>query len=101
MFAQDAFARCPGDTQTEMNICASADYKHADTELTTAYHELAQTPELIATERAWIAYRDAECAYEFGFYQGGSMAPMVYSMCMTRLTNERTAVLKMDATEGH
>ena len=88
-----AWADCPGVTQADMNQCAAADYRKADAELTRAYRKLEKTPELRAAERAWIAYRDADCAYEAANDRGGSIAPMVTSMCLTARTRERIAVL--------
>jgi len=48
----------------------------------------------LASQRAWLAFRDAQCAIEGGEYAGGSMQPMVRSGCLARLTRERTAQLK-------
>jgi len=89
-----ACAACPGANQQEMNQCAEADYQKADAELTKVYAKLDKTPELRAAERAWIAYRDAECTYETADNRGGSMEPMIYSGCMATMTKQRIAVLK-------
>ena len=93
-------AACPGQTQMEMNDCASEDYRRIDAQLAAVYARFDKTPELKTAERAWIAYRDAECAYEAAGVKGGSMAPMVYSMCMTNLTKARIDVLKANEAEG-
>lgn len=98
-FGTAALARCPGDTQSEMNQCSAEDYKRADADLTKAYHKLEKSAGLITAERAWIAYRDAECAYETSSVEGGSMAPLVNATCMTQLTKERTSILKSDAAQ--
>jgi uncharacterized protein YecT (DUF1311 family) len=99
IFGTPAVARCPGDTQMEMNACAAEDYKRADAKLNAAYRRLAKTPELIATERDWIKYRDTTCANETADYRGGSMESMVYSECMAEKTEERIAVLNEMANE--
>ncbi|MFQ2812649.1 lysozyme inhibitor LprI family protein [Aeromonas caviae] len=52
--------------------------------------EKAQLERLRTAQRAWIAFRDAQCRYEVGVYEGGSMAPMVHSSCLTQLTEART-----------
>lgn len=52
--------------------------------------EKAQLERLRTAQRAWIAFRDAQCRYEAGVYEGGSMAPMVHSSCLTQLTEART-----------
>jgi uncharacterized protein YecT (DUF1311 family) len=96
MCAGAAFADCPGADQQEMNHCAAAEYQKADAELTKVYSKLDKTPELRAAERAWIAYRDAECAYETASNRGGSMEPMINAGCMTTMTKQRIAVLKAE-----
>ena len=46
--------------------------------------------ELLKTaERNWIAWRDSECAYETAGSEGGSIQPMEYSECLTRMTEAR------------
>ena len=84
-----AQAACPGDTQMEMNDCAAQDFDKADKRLNQAYKRLEKTPELIAAEKAWIAFRDAECKYQAQAVEGGSMQPMVYANCLQSLTENR------------
>ena len=50
-------------------------------------------------QRAWIAFRDAECTYDTVGDEGGSIQPMDYSLCLTRLTKLRTAQLKQGDNE--
>jgi uncharacterized protein YecT (DUF1311 family) len=83
--------------QSTMNICAENDYQKADQKLTTLYKSFRPVPaKLKEAERAWIAYRDAECDFEGSFAEGGSMQPMLVSGCMATLTKERIATLKGD-----
>ncbi|TIO76704.1 MAG: lysozyme inhibitor LprI family protein [Mesorhizobium sp.] len=87
------------DSQQMMNICANADYEAADAKLNAAYKELFGSNDekaqklLQAAQRAWIAFRDAECAYSAADSEGGSIHPMEVSQCLTELTNERTKQL--------
>ncbi|WP_376702930.1 lysozyme inhibitor LprI family protein [Mesorhizobium sp. ISC25] len=68
-----------GDSQQMMNICADEDYKSADVKLNKAYQELisgsdANARKLLQTaQRAWIAFRDAECSYSAADSEGGSI----------------------------
>jgi uncharacterized protein YecT (DUF1311 family) len=48
---------------------------------------------LLASQRAWLKYRDTECVIEGGQYAGGSILPMVIAQCRTRLTKARTLQL--------
>jgi uncharacterized protein YecT (DUF1311 family) len=88
-------------TQMELNQCADANEKSADTALNTLYRQLMAEEtdagvrqRLVAAERAWIAYRDKECAYQVGPQQnGGSIWPMEMSNCLEQLTAARIAEL--------
>ncbi len=85
--------------QQDANYCAAQAYETADQALNDAYKKLgadrgpAYKAKLKKVELAWIAYRDAECALELDSFGGGSMAPMVYSGCLSRLTKQRTELL--------
>jgi uncharacterized protein YecT (DUF1311 family) len=92
-FMPDAQAACPGATQTDMNACAASDYARADKELNGAWGKLPKSEPLVATQRAWIAFRDAECAYRAAQFEGGSIAPLIRSSCMAELTRQRTQML--------
>jgi uncharacterized protein YecT (DUF1311 family) len=91
-----SLAACPGNTQIEMNQCAANEYRAADRDLNAFYSKLEKTKELIAAERAWIVYRDAECAYQVKAVEGGSMAPMVQASCLADLTKQRLKQLMND-----
>lgn len=86
----------PNDqTQTGMNICAKADFDAADAKLNQLYKQLAGKAEgdekkaLRDAQRAWVAYRDAECIYETAGPEGGSIRPMEEWQCATALTTAR------------
>ncbi|TGQ67579.1 lysozyme inhibitor LprI family protein [Mesorhizobium sp. M00.F.Ca.ET.186.01.1.1] len=91
------------ESQQMMNICAGEDYQAADARLNTAYQELISSDDadakrlLQAAQRAWIAFRDAECAHTTAASQGGSIHSMEVSECLTRLTNERIKQLAASA----
>jgi uncharacterized protein YecT (DUF1311 family) len=91
------------DSQSMMNICAGADYQAADAKLNAAYQELVRRNDqasnklLQTAQRAWIAFRDAECAYSTADSEGGSIHPMAVSQCLTELTTERTKQLTSGA----
>ncbi|TJV26880.1 MAG: lysozyme inhibitor LprI family protein [Mesorhizobium sp.] len=83
------------DSQQMMNICAGEDYQAADAKLNKAYQDLTSSDDaggkrlLQVAQRAWITFRDAECAHSTAASQGGSIHPMAVSQCLTRLTNDR------------
>lgn len=111
--AQQADCEASDLTQTEMNFCAEQAFIAADEELNFAYRlaltEVTAIDEQNATagietplpleealrqaQREWIEFRDDACAAEALLVQGGSMQPMVGTLCLARLTRERTADL--------
>jgi len=91
------------DSQSMLTICADTDYQAADARLNAAYKKLvggndqASNKLLQTAQRAWIAFRDAECAYSTADSEGGSIHPMEVSECLTKLTDERIKQLTSDA----
>lgn len=49
--------------------------------------------DLRAAERAWIAYRDAECRVERDRAEGGTIGPVEDAICRRRMTTARAARL--------
>ena len=92
-----AGAACPGQTQLEMNECAEAEFQQADTALNAAWGPaksfmdgLGQGEVLLDAQRKWIAFRDAACSAEIAPYSGGSIRPLIWYSCLSRLTRVRT-----------
>ncbi|MER2508778.1 MAG: lysozyme inhibitor LprI family protein [Amaricoccus sp.] len=91
-----AHADCgPEATQSELNTCAGTDYQAADAELNNLYKEMiarlgADKAPLVAAQRAWVTYRDAECDFVASSVAGGSIYPMIRGECLTDLTRARS-----------
>ncbi|MGY3327307.1 uncharacterized protein YecT (DUF1311 family) [Mesorhizobium sp. USDA 4775] len=91
------------DSQQMMNICAGEDYQAADAKLNAAYQDLISSDDangkrlLQVAQRAWITFRDAECAHSTAASVGGSIHAMEVSQCLTRLTNDRINQLAASA----
>ncbi|MBD2451819.1 lysozyme inhibitor LprI family protein [Nostoc sp. FACHB-152] len=86
-------------TQLEINNCAHLSYQNADKKLNRAYKQLlpklskSRQQKLIAAQLAWIKFRDASCEFERSQYEGGSIAPTIYSTCLEAVTKQRTQQL--------
>ena len=48
---------------------------------------------LIASERAWVAFRDAECDYQSSVALGGTGEGYAYAACLYKQTKDRVKVL--------
>jgi len=108
LFVQEPNCADP-QTQADMNQCAARDANEADAALNLIYPQVlahyqqmdrdSESTEgvkrLRAAQRAWIAFRDAECAMAGYEALGGSMESMLVSGCVAQMTQRRAAELRM------
>lgn len=88
-------------TQTDMNACAGRQYQAADKELNAVYQQITQRLKgdadtkklLVGAQRAWVAFRDAECEFAASGVSGGSVYPLIQLNCLTAQTASRTKAL--------
>jgi len=88
-------------TQSGMNMCAGEEFARADKALNEQWARAkewakddAQTRTLLlASQHAWLKYRDAQCRVVADENRGGSIVPLVRSSCLTNLTRDRTKEL--------
>jgi uncharacterized protein YecT (DUF1311 family) len=97
-------------TQADMTICAGKDYEKADKQLNAEYQKLRKllaerdkaadadgkgaTDALVTAQRAWVAFRDANCALAGFQARGGSMEPMLISSCLAEMSGKRAEELR-------
>jgi uncharacterized protein YecT (DUF1311 family) len=97
-------------TQADMNQCAYLDFEKADKQLNALWPGIkADTKQqdtdegegkteyldaLMASQRAWITYRDAECQRYSNESKGGSMQPLMLYGCMASMTEKRIKELQ-------
>lgn len=110
-FAQDKKVNCADpQTQMEMTQCAGEDYDKADKDLNVEYQKLRKllgerdkaadengkgsVDALVAAQRAWVAYRDANCNLAGFQARGGSMEPQLVASCLAQMSRDRTQELK-------
>lgn len=104
-------APAAAQTQREMNASAAAAYAKADAAMTAQWkvtfarmkqRDAADTSRgggfgyaaaLLASQRAWLKFRDTQCVIAGGEVAGGSMQPMVIAGCKIDLTKQRTTQL--------
>jgi uncharacterized protein YecT (DUF1311 family) len=84
--------------QATLNQCAGAAFEKADKQLNEAYKQIGERLKdnaeshklLVETQRAWVAWRDAECNFQGGpVDQAGSIYPLVVANCKATLTENR------------
>ena len=110
--------------QRQMDDCAAFEYREADGHLNKVYQKAMQymtddlgkaqqqgdqrqieyeetaIASLKEAESTWLSYRDIQCKAAAHQYEGGSMAPMIYSQCLTNLTRHCIADLKSIYEDG-
>jgi uncharacterized protein YecT (DUF1311 family) len=97
-------------SQADLNECYGKAFKASDAELNKLYKEitarLKDNPDttrlLVATQRAWVAFRDAECNFQESAVAGGTAAPMIHAMCLDGQTKSRIEDFKtyLNCEEG-
>ncbi|MGN6772513.1 MAG: lysozyme inhibitor LprI family protein [Rhizobiaceae bacterium] len=107
-FAKDKCA--DAQDQATMNQCADASFKQSDKKLNDLYKQVqgrlkddADTKKLfVQAQRDWIKFRDAECSFQTAGAAGGSVMPMLVSMCVDGLTKSRIKDLQgyLNCQEG-
>ena len=89
-------------TQTNLNICSYYDYKVLDAELNADYAEqmsrLKGSPDakrLVAAQRAWLQYIEADCLYQTGPREdSGTIWPLLHNNCLSAHLKQRIEQLK-------
>ncbi|HEX3467870.1 MAG TPA: lysozyme inhibitor LprI family protein [Candidatus Elarobacter sp.] len=93
-------------TQLAMNTCTAQAAKADDAREQKAYAALVahveapDKPLVQAAERAWSAYRDAECKATAARFTGGSIMATELSTCRSTLDADRIRVLQAAMREG-
>ena len=102
---------CTNPTSTiEINECAMREYKARDRELNEAYRALiaalkpddagdttdypAVRTQLVAAQRAWVSFRDADCNASRKYYEQGTIRTAMHLGCLIERTVQRTKELK-------
>ncbi len=94
--------------QSTMTQCAGLDFDKADQELNRIWPEIRDEAKstdegtgktefleaLMTSQRAWLAYRDAECVWQGFEAHGGSMEPMLVNACLADMTSKRIKELQ-------
>ncbi|MEF2070070.1 lysozyme inhibitor LprI family protein [Consotaella aegiceratis] len=88
--------------QLELTACANEAFAEADDRLNRTYRSIVgrldgdapRLESLRKAQRAWIAFRDAECVFATSGTVGGSAHPMIDADCRRRLTLQRAEALE-------
>lgn len=84
-------------TQAAMNECADKSLIASDAELNALYKKIqtrlkddqATSRLLVSAQRAWVAFRDAECEFSSSGVAQGSIYPMTVLQCRDGMTEQR------------
>ncbi|MFO1013693.1 MAG: lysozyme inhibitor LprI family protein [Caulobacteraceae bacterium] len=95
-----------GDTTQGMVECYAAERERQDARLNSIYQSVirrltpSQAAALRQSERAWIAYRDANCAAKLDVLEWGTMSRLTAADCLVSMTIQRTIELENWPPEG-
>jgi uncharacterized protein YecT (DUF1311 family) len=89
-------------TQSDLNACAGEDLRKTDAALNETYNRIMArlrpnppaAQALRDAQRAWIRFRDGECAFATIGVEGGSIRPMLEGQCRQQLTGQRVTQLR-------
>ena len=94
---------CEGSTTRDVEQCLATDLARADAELNRYYaagtkrlteqKDTAALAKLRTAERAWIAYRDAECDAVYESWSQGTIRGAMNLGCRIALAKARTATI--------
>ena len=96
------------DSQSAQNRRATENFKRADAELTATFNQCLAASEkspalrdaLVASQEAWLTFRDADGRYESISGEGGSARSYYVNERMTYLTKQRIYQLKTPFAQG-
>ena len=86
--------------QLELTQCSDRQLAKSDAVLNQAYRKLLADLDdehralLLKSQRAWVAFRDADCDLDASTALGGSMYGMLAADCRTAMTDTRVKDLK-------
>ena len=91
-----------GDTTLGIAQCVMGEHDAWDAALNREYKaaraiykdDQTAADSLRDAQRAWLAWRDAECAFQYNSYGGGSMRTIASANCQMSMTAMRTLELK-------
>ena len=84
-----------------MKMCASEDLQKADTELNAVYKKLISARKgekeflrrLVAAQKAWINFKEAECSLVATDMLGGTGEGLIHLSCLASKTQDRVDTL--------
>lgn len=91
---------CNGQTNAELTNCAQANYEAADKILNKSYNDFlgevspSDKKNLIATQRAWVVYKEKYCGAAFDATAPGAEAAIDKLACLTSVTEARTEEIR-------
>jgi uncharacterized protein YecT (DUF1311 family) len=95
-FAADQVECGNSATQMAMNECVGRNMKAADEKLNQTYRALLAkvskdgAEQLRKSQRAWVAWRDAQCDFDTMSSRTGSIHSAMQGMCIEQLTRDQT-----------
>ena len=94
----------------EINACAKQEFDAQDRSLNIAYQKVlgqirtestqSTTQKLVAAQRLWVQFRDADCMARESLFEGGTVHTVVYLQCLRDHTVQRIKDLDTQSWHG-
>ena len=85
---------CTQTTTNDLIGCAVEKYRSADAALNSLWKSREHPPKVLKAQRAWLAYRDAECEAQNSASPDGSLYQVFKYLCLAELTDQRVEQLR-------
>jgi uncharacterized protein YecT (DUF1311 family) len=86
-------SRCDSGLTDDLLGCAKTAYYKADATLNRYWKSVPHSPQQVKAQRAWLAWRDAECGAE-NYAAGGRLEDFVRLTCLADMTEQRVDQLQ-------
>lgn len=84
--------QCIQAESTQWDVLLNVEYKA--TRAAFRAQDASFADALLQAQRAWIAYRDAECGMRYTIYHDGTLRGIVHANCVMVMTAQRTVELR-------
>ncbi|MDO5059199.1 MAG: lysozyme inhibitor LprI family protein [Neisseria sp.] len=98
-----AYAKCDDLPTVELAECVDKEGGQIERKLAATYKKAAKRggKKLVAAQKWWVRYKEADCDAQAAQYEGGSMWGIVYRTCLNSKAAARERELRQTYLSGY